>query len=40
MWGRQKATQTLTQAGFTAIEMKQIDGDIFNDYYIATKAQP
>jgi ubiquinone/menaquinone biosynthesis C-methylase UbiE len=38
MWGRQKATQMLTQAGFTAIEMKQIDGDIINDYYIATKA--
>lgn len=37
MWGRQKATQMLTEAGFTSIETKQIDGDIFNYYYIATK---
>jgi ubiquinone/menaquinone biosynthesis C-methylase UbiE len=38
MWGRQKATQMLAEAGFTSIETKHVDGDVFNDYHVATKA--
>jgi SAM-dependent methyltransferase len=38
MWGRQKARQMLAEAGFTSVETKQVDGDIFNDYHVATKA--
>lgn len=37
MWGHQKAHQMLTEAGFTSVETKQVDDDIFNYYYIATK---
>jgi hypothetical protein len=36
--GRQLATRTLRDAGFTSIEVKGIDGDVFNDYFIARKA--
>jgi hypothetical protein len=28
----------LAEAGFTSIETKHIDGDVFNDYHIAAKA--
>jgi hypothetical protein len=28
----------LAQAGFTSVEIKQVDGDIFNNYYVATTA--
>lgn len=38
MWGEQKAIEMLNEAGFTSVEVKQIDGDIINNYYIATKA--
>jgi ubiquinone/menaquinone biosynthesis C-methylase UbiE len=37
MWGRQKALAMLAEAGFTNVEMKNVDGDIFNNYYIAHK---
>jgi len=36
MWGEQKARQMLADAGFTSVELKHVDGDIFNNYYIAT----
>lgn len=41
MWGEQKALEMLAEAGFTAVEVKHLDGDVFNNYYIATRpAQP
>jgi cyclopropane fatty-acyl-phospholipid synthase-like methyltransferase len=38
VWGEQKAKQMLTEAGFADVEVKQVEGDILNNYYIATKA--
>jgi ubiquinone/menaquinone biosynthesis C-methylase UbiE len=38
MWGEQVASQMLREAGFTQIEVKHIDGDITNSYYIASKS--
>ena len=35
-WGEQKALELLEEAGFTSVEVKQIEGDIFNSYYIAS----
>ncbi|NEA35091.1 class I SAM-dependent methyltransferase [Streptomyces sp. SID13031] len=37
VWGRQKAEQMLTDAGFTSVEVTHVDADAFNAYYIATK---
>ena len=37
MWGEQKALQMLRDAGFTSVEVKHVDGDIVNTYFIATK---
>lgn len=37
MWGEQKARELMGDAGFTDIDVKQVDGDIFNNYYIARK---
>ena len=37
MWGEQKARELMGEAGFTDIDVKQVDGDIFNNYYIAKK---
>ncbi len=37
MWGEQLARQKLAEAGFTNVEVKQVAGDMFNNYYIATK---
>ena len=37
MWGEQKARQMLTEAGFRHVDVKQIEGDVFNNYFIATK---
>jgi hypothetical protein len=37
MWGEQKARQMLAEAGFTLVDVKRIEGDLFNNYYIATK---
>lgn len=36
-WGRQKALEMLGQAGFGNVEIKDIDGDILNHYYVARK---
>jgi hypothetical protein len=36
-WGEQKALELLNQAGFSSVEVKQIEGDIFNNYYICRK---
>jgi 2-polyprenyl-3-methyl-5-hydroxy-6-metoxy-1,4-benzoquinol methylase len=37
MWGEQKARQMLAEAGFTQLEVKQVEDDIFNNYYIASR---
>jgi Zn-dependent membrane protease YugP len=37
MWGEQKAREMLTEAGFTQVEVKRIEDDLFNSYYVATK---
>ncbi len=38
MWGEQKALEMLGEAGFSNVSVKQVEGDILNNYYIATKA--
>jgi 2-polyprenyl-3-methyl-5-hydroxy-6-metoxy-1,4-benzoquinol methylase len=38
MWGEQKARELFGEAGFKNVETKQVEGDIFNNYYIARKA--
>ena len=37
MWGEQKARELIGDAGFTEIDVKQVEGDIFNNYYIARR---
>jgi hypothetical protein len=37
VWGEQTARRMLADAGFTSVEVKQIEGDIFNNYFVATK---
>jgi ubiquinone/menaquinone biosynthesis C-methylase UbiE len=37
MWGEQKALDLLRRAGFTDVVVQQIEGDIFNNYYIARR---
>lgn len=37
MWGQEKALQMLNDAGFTQVEIKQLDHDFQNDYYIIRK---
>jgi SAM-dependent methyltransferase len=37
MWGEQTARRMLAEAGFTDVKVVSIEGDIFNNYFIATK---
>lgn len=37
MWGEQKARELLAEAGFSPVEVKRIEGDLLNSYYVATK---
>jgi 2-polyprenyl-3-methyl-5-hydroxy-6-metoxy-1,4-benzoquinol methylase len=37
VWGEQLARKMLADAGFTKVDAKTVEGDIFNCYYIATK---
>jgi len=37
MWGEQKAVEMLGEAGFRDVEVKKVEGDIFNSYYVARK---
>jgi Zn-dependent membrane protease YugP len=37
MWGEQKARELLAEAGFTSIDVQRVEGDVLNNYYIATK---
>jgi hypothetical protein len=36
-WGRQKAREMLARAGFGNVEIRNIDGDILNHYYVVRK---
>jgi ubiquinone/menaquinone biosynthesis C-methylase UbiE len=38
MWGEQKARELFAEAGFSGIDVKQVEGDILNNYYVARKA--
>jgi 2-polyprenyl-3-methyl-5-hydroxy-6-metoxy-1,4-benzoquinol methylase len=35
MWGEQRALELLAEAGFRNVDVRQLEGDIFNSYYIA-----
>lgn len=37
MWGEQTARRMLAEAGFAHTEVKQIESDIFNNYFVASK---
>ncbi len=37
MWGTQKALELFSEAGFNNVDVKQVEGDILNNYYIAKK---
>ena len=37
VWGEQTARQMLADAGFGKVEVAQVEGDILNNYYIASK---
>ena len=37
MWGTQKARELLAEAGFKDVEVKSVEGDIMNAYYICRK---
>jgi hypothetical protein len=36
-WGTQTAVRMLGEAGFTNVDVKEIDSDPMNSYYIATR---
>jgi hypothetical protein len=38
MWGEQEARELLAEAGFVVQDVKQVPGDIINDYDICTRA--
>ena len=37
VWGEQKALRLFAEAGFREVEVKTLDGDIINNYYIARR---
>jgi 2-polyprenyl-3-methyl-5-hydroxy-6-metoxy-1,4-benzoquinol methylase len=38
-WGKELALEMLAEAGFANAEVKQVEGDVTNNYYIARKAR-
>jgi 2-polyprenyl-3-methyl-5-hydroxy-6-metoxy-1,4-benzoquinol methylase len=38
VWGEQKAAEYLTEAGFTSVEAKHLDGDFFHVFFVASKS--
>jgi ubiquinone/menaquinone biosynthesis C-methylase UbiE len=38
MWGEQKTLELFGEAGFKDVDVKQVEGDILNNYYIARKS--
>jgi predicted TPR repeat methyltransferase len=37
-WGEQKAQELLAEAGFDQVAVRQVEGDIFNNYYVASRS--
>ncbi len=37
-WGEELALEMLAEAGFARVEVKQVEGDVTNNYYVARKA--
>ena len=37
-WGEQKALELLAEAGFTQVDVKRVEGDVWNSYYVAARA--
>jgi SAM-dependent methyltransferase len=37
-WGEQKARELLAEAGFDDVDVRQVEGDIFNSYYVARRS--
>lgn len=37
MWGRQLACSLLAEAGFASVEVRELEGDPFNSYYVARR---
>ena len=37
MWGEQKALEMLATAGFEDVRVETVDGDVMNNYYVATR---
>jgi hypothetical protein len=37
MWGQEKASELLQEAGFSNIKIHQLEHDFQNDYYVITK---
>jgi 2-polyprenyl-3-methyl-5-hydroxy-6-metoxy-1,4-benzoquinol methylase len=37
VWGEQMAREMLADAGFTQVDVRRVDGDILNSYYVATR---
>ena len=37
MWGEQQARELLAEAGFSAVEVTSVEGDIQNAYYLTHK---
>ncbi len=37
MWGEQKARELFAEAGFTQVEVKTVEGDFMNNYYVARR---
>jgi len=38
MWGEQEARGLLADAGLVVDDVKQVEGDIINSYYVCTKS--
>jgi 2-polyprenyl-3-methyl-5-hydroxy-6-metoxy-1,4-benzoquinol methylase len=38
VWGEQRARELLAEAGFSHVEVAQLEGDPFNNYYIASRS--
>ncbi len=37
MWGEQMARKKLKRAGFNSIDVRQVEGDILHNYFVASK---
>lgn len=38
VWGEQKALEMLGEAGFDPVQVRRIEGDVFNNYYVAQRS--